>query len=95
VGKSEPKINNTFKDKTTGLSFLIPFARQLTTSEAEEKVRRWTVQQKTQLFTAWKAKEQNQDWKGDDKAKREELFEQFCVTRRGKDILLVEAGAED
>jgi len=95
VSKSEPKINNTFKDKTTGLSFLIPFSRQLTTSEAEEKVRRWTVQQKARLFTAWKARTQNQNWKGDEKAKREELFEQFYATRRGSDILLSEPRAED
>jgi hypothetical protein len=88
-------MNNTFKDKTTGLSFLIPSSRQLNTSEAEEKVRRWTAQQKTRLFTAWKAREQNQNWKGDEKAKREELFEQFNATRRGSDILLSEPGAED
>jgi hypothetical protein len=95
VSKSERKINNTFKDRTTGLSFLIPFSRQLNTSEAEEKVRRSTVQQKARLFTAWKARKQNQNWKGDENAKREELFEQFYSTRRGSDILLFEHGAEN
>ena len=83
MDSSKPKINNTFKDKTTGLSFLIPSSHQLKRSEAERKVRRWIAQQEARLFKAWKARKANQEWSGDEKEKGRELFRDFSSRRRG------------
>jgi hypothetical protein len=88
-------VNNTFKDKATGLSFLIPYHRQLKPEEAADTVRRWMAQQKNHFFRLWKDRKQNENWRGDEDAKKEELFEKFYAPRRSSEILLEEVFVEE
>ena len=67
-------MNNTFFDENYQITFLIPFGRQLKTSEAQILARRIISSQKEELYQAWKARPENKDWSGNDEAKKEELF---------------------
>jgi hypothetical protein len=95
MSDSKTTVNNTFKDEATGLAFLIPYHRQLQPQETAEKVRRWVAQQKDDLFKAWKAKRKNQQWQGDERGKKDELFKEYCDLRRSSEILLAECRAAD
>jgi hypothetical protein len=81
-------MNNTFKDEITGLGFLIAANRQLSSAEAAEIVRQWTEQQKDYLFNSWQSTKKSADWKGDEHAKKDALFDEFYRLRKSKEILI-------
>lgn len=86
---NKPQINNTFKDEATGLTFVIPASHQLSPAEATAIISHWLEQEKARLFAAWKAQAANNEWEGDEVAKREELFNgRFIQRSSASEILL-------
>jgi len=72
-------MNNEFLDEGTGLTFLIPFSRQLQTWEAEIICKEVIKGKKAALLAQWKKSPKNKNWEGDKDAKKEELFEKVIT----------------
>jgi len=80
------EIHNEFPDRGTGITFLIPYKRQLQREEAEKIARFIIERDKEQLFLTWKSRKQNKDWTGDESAKKKELFR---VANRSPEKLVI------
>jgi hypothetical protein len=70
--KSE--IQNEFPDEATGITYLIPYERQLKPNEAAKIIVLHRKLEKDALFINWEDK--NPNWIGEDEEKRTELWEE-------------------